>query len=114
MNKDPLVSVITKITNSPGAVAQGGIGNVQDARTSIAGADIRSALAQFMNSTQVQALAVDDKQSIADVAEVLVTELDKPQPDAGRITRWGRRLIDIAERLGIGVAASGLSHVLFG
>jgi hypothetical protein len=67
-----------------------------------------------MQSKEVQTLSLDNKQSIADVAEVLVIELDKAEPDSSKIGRWGKRLVDIAERLGIGVAASGLSHVLFG
>jgi hypothetical protein len=113
LNKDPLVSVISQITNSPGAVSQSGIGNIQHARAS-ANSHIRSALAQFMQSKEVQTLSLDNKQSIADVAEVLVIELDKAEPDSSKIGRWGKRLVDIAERLGIGVAASGLSHVLFG
>jgi hypothetical protein len=114
LSKDPLVSVITKITNSPGAVAQGGIGNVQHARISATSGDIRSALAQFLNSEEVQGLAPDDKQSVADVAEVLGSELDKQQPDVGKIGRWGKRLVDIAERLGIAIAASGLSRLFVG
>jgi hypothetical protein len=114
--KDPLVSVISQITNSPGAVLQSGVGNnVQTATTSaFAPNNVRSALLQFLNSQDVQGLAPDDKQSVADVAEVLGSELDKSQPDTSKITRWGRRLVEMAERLGIGVAASGLSHALFG
>jgi hypothetical protein len=114
LNKDPLVSVISKITNSPGAVLQGGIGNVQHATTGIASSDIRSALAQFISSKEVQSLSMDDKQSIADVADVVANELDRGKPDRGKIARWGKRLIDVAEKLGVGVAASALSHALFG
>jgi hypothetical protein len=114
LHKDALVNAITEINNSPGAVAQGGVGNVQQAQTSVARDDIRSALAQFLNSKEVQALPPDDKQSIADVADVLGSELDKQHPDASKVGRWGKRLVEMAERLGIAVAASGLSHVLFG
>jgi hypothetical protein len=114
LTKDPVVSVISNITNSPGAVVQSGIGNVQHGVTSADTNNIRSGLTRFMNSTEVQVLPVEKKQSVADVAEVLASELDKPQPDAGKIARWGRRLIDVAERFGIDVAANGLSHVLFG
>jgi hypothetical protein len=114
LTKDPLVNVISKITNSPGAVLQSGVGNVQHARATVTSGDVRSALAQFLKSKEVQGLAPEDKQNVADVADVLGTELNKQEPDAGKIGRWGKRLIDVAERLGIGVAASGLSHVLFG
>jgi hypothetical protein len=105
--------VCDQITNSPGAVLQSGVGNVQTATAStFAPSDVRSALLQFLNSQDVQGLANEDKQSVADVAEVLGNELDKPQPDASKIARWGRRLVEIAERLGIGVAVSVLSRAL--
>jgi hypothetical protein len=114
LTKDPLVNVISTITHSPGAVLQSGVGNVQRAVTSAAVNDIRSALGQFMSSKEVQALTGEHKQSVEDLVEVIDGELAKPQPDASKISRWGKRLIEIAERLGIGVAASGLSHILFG
>lgn len=114
LSKDPLVSVISNITNSPGAVVQGGVGNVQHVVTSGASNNIRSALTQFMASAEVQGLSAENRQSLADVAEVIEGELQNPKPDASKVGRWGKRLIDLAERLGIAVAASGLSHVLFG
>jgi hypothetical protein len=113
MTKDPLVNIISTISDSPGAVLQAGIGNVQRALTSGAG-NIQTVLTQFVNSKEVQELTAENKQSLTDMAEVLGDELKKPQPDASKISRWGKRLVDIAERLGIGVAASGLSHILFG
>jgi hypothetical protein len=114
LSKDPLVSVITNITNSPGAVAQGGVGNVQHVVSSGASNDIRAALTQFMASAAVQGLSAENRQSLADVAEVIDGELQNPKPDASKVARWGKRLVDLAERVGIAVAASGLSRVLFG
>jgi hypothetical protein len=112
---DPLVNVISNITNSPGAVLQSGVSNVQNATAATFAADaVRSALTQLLNSQEVQSLPPDDKQSFVDVAEVLRDELDKPQPDKSKILRWGGRLIGMAQQLGIAVVASGLSHVLFG
>jgi hypothetical protein len=102
LSKDPLVSVISNITNSPGAVVQGGVGNVQRVVTSGASNDIRSALTQFMASAEV--LSAENRQSLADVAEVIEGELQNPKPDAAKLARWGKRLIDLAERLGIAVA----------
>ena len=74
---------------------------------------MKAALAQFLNSKEVQRLGPEDKHSIADVAEVLAHELDKPSPDASKIARWGRRLTQVAEHLGIAVAGSMLAKVLF-
>jgi hypothetical protein len=112
LTKDPLVNVISTISNSPGAIAQTGIGNVQAATVHQTN-QIRDELQKFTASPDVQRLEPEAKQSILDVADVLGDELDKPTPDASKLARWGKRLLDVAERLGIAVAASGLSHVLF-
>jgi hypothetical protein len=114
LSKDPVVSVITSISNSPGAVAQSGMGNVQHALTSPGGNAVRAAVAEFLNSQEVRNLSSDDLQSITDVADVLTGELDKPSPDPSKLRRWGKRLFELAERLGIAVAASGITHALFG
>jgi hypothetical protein len=113
LTKDPLVSVISTITDSPGAIAQTGIGNVQ-AATAVQTNRIRDELQKFTASPDVQRLEPEAKQSILDVADVLVGELEKPTPDASKLARWGKRLLDLAAQLGIALAASGLSHALFG
>jgi len=112
--KDPLVSVVTSVTSGPGATVQGWIGNVQSAFTASAVSELRTALTQFIQSQEVQTLAPEDKQSLLDVAEVVSSEIDKATPDGSKLARWGRRLLEIAERLGVAVAATGVSHVLFG
>jgi hypothetical protein len=113
LTKDPLGSVISEITNRPGAVLQTVVGNRQNAVSTVTTSNLKAALAQFLNSKEVQSLGAENKQSIADVAEVLANELDKPSPDPSKITRWGKRLIELVERSGIAVAASVLSKVLF-
>lgn len=114
MTKDPIVSVISSITNSPGAVMQSGIGNTQKILSAGDVASIRNALSDFQMSKEVQNLSVDDKQSIDDVTEVISDELSKQAPNASKLARWGKRLIEIAEKLGIAVAASGISRALLG
>lgn len=114
LTKDPVVSVVSSITNSPGAVMQSGVGNIQTVLSAGNAAAIRQKLTEFVTSKEVQALPPEEKQGIADVAEVIDTELGKPTPDASKLTRWGKRLIELAEKLGIAVAASGVSHALFG
>lgn len=114
LTKDPLVSVISSITNSPGAVMQSGVGNIQKVLTSGGASALRDALGAFLNSSEVQSLPAEDKQGLTDVAEVLSSELEKPSPDASKLARWGAMLVEVAEKLGIAVAASGISHALFG
>jgi hypothetical protein len=50
---------------------------------------------------------------VVDVVEVLDGELAKSPPDVSKIKRWSTRLLEIAERVGIGVATAGLTHILF-
>jgi hypothetical protein len=114
LTKDPLVNLISSISNSPGAVLQSGIGNSQQAITSGGVDAIRTALDDFLKSNEVRGLPLDDKVGIEDMAEVITTELGKPTPDPTKLKRWGRRLLDIAERLGIAMAASGFGHAMFG
>jgi hypothetical protein len=115
LTKDPVVSVISSISNSPGAVLQSGIANVQQAATTAAAPDvIRAAVAEFLASDGVRNLPPESQQGIKDVAEVLTAELDKPNPDVSKLQRWGKRLLDIAERLGVAVAANAIGHGLFG
>jgi hypothetical protein len=113
LTKDPLVTVISDITNSPGAVLRTELADRQNAIPTISTTNIKSELAEFLNSKEVQSLGAENKQSVVDVAEVLASELDKPTPDASKIARWGRRLVKLGERLGIAVAASAFSKVLF-
>ncbi len=114
LTKDPLVSVISTVTNSPGAILQSGIGNVQKALAMGHGSEVRAALEQFTSSREVQNLGADEKQSIMDVADVVRAELDQQTPDASKIARWGRRLLELAAQLGVAVAANGVAHALFG
>jgi len=114
MKQDPLVNIVTSVTDSPGAVVQGGIGNLQRNISAGASANIRKAIIGFVNSPEVQGLPPEIKQNVIDVADVLTEELEKPAPDASRIARWGRKLLAIAEDLGIQVASSGISEALFG
>lgn len=114
LTKDPLVNVISSITNSPGAIMQAGIGNVQKVLSADGAKDLRFALDDFVKSEEVQGLTPDDKQSVIDVTDVLNDELDKSNPDASRLARWAKRLLDVAEKIGISVAAKGLSDHFFG
>jgi hypothetical protein len=86
--------------HSPGAVVPRGVGNVQHAVAAASTNDIKTALAQFMNSLEVQQRSPENKESVIDVADVIASELDKPQPDPGKIGRWGKRLIDISRACG--------------
>jgi hypothetical protein len=75
---------------------------------------VRAALEQFITSNEVRNLGSNERQSILDVAEVVRAELDQQTPDAPKILRWGKRLLELAQQVGVAVAAKGLEQALFG
>lgn len=113
MKNDPLVNVVTSVSDSPGAVVQSGTGNVQR-NISTHPTEIRSALSQFIHSPEVQALPREHRESLIDVTDVIEAELAKPQPDPAKLARWGQRLQGITENLGVAVAAEGIIRLIFG
>jgi hypothetical protein len=114
LGKDPVVSVISTVTNSPGAVLQSGIGNVQKALATQGGGEVRAAIEQFLTSNEVRNLGSNERQNILDVAEVVRAQLDQQTPDASKILRWGKRLLELAQQVGVAVATKGLEKALFG
>jgi hypothetical protein len=114
LSKDPLVSVLTSVSNSPGAVVQGGIGNAQTVRTTSQVQDVRTAITQFIQSKEVQALQPEQRESLTDIADVVTAELSKPSPDSSKLARWGKRRLAVAEQVGIAVATGAIQHALFG
>jgi hypothetical protein len=114
LSKNPEVNFISTITNSPGAVMQAGVGNVQKALSVGGASSIHAAITDFLQSVEVQKLSAEDRQGILDIAEVISAEVDKTTPDAPKLARWGTRLIDLSEKLGISVAAAGITKALFG
>jgi hypothetical protein len=114
LTKDPLVNFVASISDSPGAVLQTGVGIVQHALTVVGANELRTALREFIASEEVQALPRDKKESVEDVADVLGDELTKQHPNAAKVTRWGKRLLGIAQEVGVAVAAGGVTKLLFG
>jgi hypothetical protein len=53
-----------------------------------------------------------DRSEIIDQVEVIEAEVAKPAPDSSRIARWGKRLVDGAEKIGISVASSVITNLL--
>lgn len=115
MASDPVLTVTNSILNSPGAVQQGGTGNVQNAIVSMESVSgIQSALAEFLNSREVAGLSDENRQSLFDLSELMTNEIAKPEPDPSRMVRFGRYLLSAADRLGVAVAGQAISKILFG
>lgn len=108
MIKEPVISVINNITNSPGAILQGGVGKLSQ---QINQTDVHSfveAIKQFEDSTEVNALAEADRTALLDVVDTLRDQVQKEPRDPDRIRRWLDRFVGIATNFGVQVAAGSV------
>jgi hypothetical protein len=113
LKKDPLVNVINSQTNSPGAMQQVGIGdNFSQSIFNQTHTELVSAIDRALGSQEFIQLGRDQKEAFADTALVVKEEAAKSQPDAGRLKRWGRRLVDLGEDLGMQVVTAEIVHLL--
>ena len=111
--RDPILSVITSVSNSPGAIVQAGQGNIQQ-NVSTRAEEIRTGFRALASSAEVQALPGYQRQGLLDVADVIEAEIEKSSPDVGKLVRWGERLKEIAEQVGVGVVVKSILRMVFG
>jgi hypothetical protein len=113
LKKDPVVNVVNNQTNSPGGVQQVGIGD-HFSQTAFAQnhQELVNAIDQALVSQEFTQLPPDQKDAYSDVAAVVKEEAAKTQPDAGKLKRWGGRLVDLGKDLGLKVATAEIVHLL--
>ena len=112
LRKDPLVNIVSTISNSPGAVQQSGIGHLTQSVNQQQFDQLLEAIEALRSSAAVASLPPAQQEAIADVAEAVQAEAIKPKPDRSRIVRWGKRLLGLATEFGIHTAAHTLGAVL--
>jgi hypothetical protein len=113
LKKDPLVNVINTQTNSPGAIQQVGIGsNFSQSAFTKNHQDLINAIDRALSSAEFVGLAPPGQEAFSDVAAVVKDEAGKPEPDVGKLRRWGGRLADISKDLGMNVAANEIVALL--
>jgi hypothetical protein len=71
-----------------------------------------NAIDQALVSQEFTQLPPDQKDAYSDVAAVVKEEAAKTQPDAGKLKRWGGRLVDLGKDLGLKVATAEIVHLL--
>jgi|GEM_PF-2835827 len=112
LKKDSVISVVNNQTNSPGSTQQVGFGNFsQTAFTQQQHALVR-AIDAALASQEYAALGPPQKEAFKDIADTLKDEAAKPAPDSGKLKRWGSRLVDLANEIGLKVASDTLTKVL--
>jgi hypothetical protein len=113
LKKDPLVNVVSQITNSPGAVQQTALGDHNHLSVQQQSSILR-AIDELLASDEFKSLSDRQREGISDTADVIRDEFKKPDADPSKIRRWAHRLLELAKEFGMHVAASALTKVLLG
>lgn len=113
LKKDPFVNVINTQTNSPGATQQVGIGNnFSQSVFNQTHNELVTAIDRALSSQEFTQLQPAQKEAYSDTALVVKEEVAKSQPDAGKLKRWGGRLVDLGKDLGMKVATAEIVQLL--
>lgn len=112
LKKDPVVSIVANQTGSPGAVQQIGVGNFSQTAFAENRGPLIAAIEKALTSPEFQKLEKDQQQGFKDIADTLLDEAAKPNPDPGRLKRWGARLGELGMQLGLHVAAAEIAHIV--
>ena len=114
LRKEPVVSNIINntISNSPGAVAQAGIGEFSQSAIVQHSGNLIKAIEAFLAATEFQKLDPEKRDAVADVADALKSEAAKAEPDPGKLKRWGLRLSALTKEFGLHMAATAIWHSL--
>jgi hypothetical protein len=110
LKKVPLVNVVNN--NSPGTIQQVGIGNFSQSAFLQNNTELVNAIEQALASEEFKALDADTQATLQDTAEVLKGEASKINPDPGKLKRWGGRLVQMCNDVGIKVGGHTLAQVL--
>jgi hypothetical protein len=110
LKRDPLVNVVNN--NSPGTIQQVGIGNFSQSAFVQNNGELVNAIDAALASEEFKALDVDTQATLQDTAEVLKAEASKINPDPGKLKRWGGRLVQMCNDVGIKVGGHALAQVL--
>jgi hypothetical protein len=112
LKKDPVVSIIANQTDSPGGVQQIGVGAFSQSAFVENHRPLIKAIDDALVSAEFQALGPEEKEGVRDMAKVLRDEASKPNPDAGTLKRWGRRLVEFTKEVGMKTASSTVASLL--
>ena len=114
LKKDPVVSIVSNQTNSPGAVQQIGVGDFSQSAFVQNHQPLVDAINKALASPEYAKLEPAQKEGFKDVADTLLDEAKKEKPDPGKLKRWGHRLGELATQLGLHVAATEIVHIVSG
>lgn len=114
LKKDPVVSIVSNQTNSPGAVQQIGVGDFSQKAFVQNHQPLVDSINKALASPEYRSLKPDQKDALKDVADTLLEEVKREKPDPGKLKRWGLRLADLGKELGLHVLATEIVHIMGG
>lgn len=112
LKPDPVVSAVIHQTNSPGAVAQVGAGTFSQTAFTQQQHQLIEVIDAAMASPEFAELSPDNQQAFRDIADVLKEEAVKPNPDIGKLQRWGKSLLSFTTEVGMKLATGTIAQVL--
>jgi hypothetical protein len=112
LKKDPVVSIVSNQTNSPGAVQQVGVGDFSQKALVQNYQPLVDAINKALASPEFAKLEPRQRDGFEDVADTLLDEARKKTPHPGKLKRWGTRLGELALQLGMKVAGDEIIHVI--
>lgn len=112
LKKDNVVNAVINQSNSPGAVAQVGAGTFSQTAFTQQQQQLIGAIDQVLASPEFLALKPEEQEGFRDIADVVKSEAAKPNPDTGKLQRWGARLVEFSKEVGLSVGSGVIAEVL--
>jgi hypothetical protein len=106
------VNLVANQTNSPGAVQQLGVGDFSQSAMVQNYAPLVHAIDAAINSDEFKSLKPEQQVAFSDIADAIKDEAGKSSPDGSKLKRWGQRLLNFANEVGMKVAVSTIAQVL--
>ncbi|UFW82998.1 hypothetical protein BjapCC829_23725 [Bradyrhizobium barranii] len=109
MKKNGSINIIQN--NSPGGVQQVG-SNFSQSVFNQTHHSLVQEIDKALASPEFKALAAEDQLEVHDLADAVKFEAEKSQPDAGKLKRWGDKLVKTSADVGLKVLSSTIAALL--
>jgi hypothetical protein len=112
LRKDPVVSIVAKQTGSPGSIQQVGVGKFSQSAFIQNHQPLIDEINKVLASDEFTALKPAEQEGVRDIADIVKAEAEKPEPDVGKLKRWGGRLVDLTADVGLKVVSGTIAGLL--
>jgi hypothetical protein len=112
LKKDPVVNIVANQTGSPGATQQVGVGEFSQSAFLQNHQPLIDEINKALASNEFAALKPDEQEGLRDIADIVKAEAEKPTPDVGKLKRWGERLVELFQDVGLKVVSGTVAGLL--